>query len=351
MAARAGPLTAADAAALFAPVSAARGLVLAVSGGPDSMALLRLAALWRAAGNTPPVSVATVDHGLRPEARAEAAQVAQWSAALGFVHQTLTWDGPKPKTRLQEAARDARYALLEAHAAALGADHIALGHHLDDQAETVLFRLLRGSGIDGLAGMDALSPRGRVTLFRPLLGVRKAALVALCAALGQPFVSDPSNHDPRFARTGLRRLARVLDEAGLDASGLARLARRAARAREALAAAARDMMPQIAPEAAGTGLSSDLAALAKAPQEVALRVIGGLIARVSAPEHVIRFDALERLCAGLLPALAQNQAFAATLSGTRIVLDTGQRLTVTPEKPRLRGRRTPISTPPRPSAG
>lgn len=342
MAARAAPLTVADAAALFAPVSAARGILLAVSGGPDSMALLRLAAQWRQGGGAPPMSVATVNHGLRPAADAEAAQVALWAAALGFGHQTLVWDGPKPATRLQEAARRARYALLEAHAAAQGADYVALGHHLDDQAETVLFRLLRGSGIDGLAAMDMLSPRGRVTLFRPLLGLPKAALAAVCAAQGQPFLSDPSNQDPRFARTRLRQIAGILEEAGLDAGTLARLAMRAGRARGAIDAAARDMMTQINAVPDGQSISAAIAPLAHAPQEIALRVIGALVEQVRRPGKPVRLDALERLCARLLPALGQSCAVAATLAGTRLVLDTRQRLSIAPEKPRKRGRRAPL---------
>ena len=331
----------AEVAALFASAQGARGILLAVSGGPDSMAMLRLAAQWRDSTGCPPMCVATVDHGLRPEARAEAAQVGQWSAAQGFVHHTLPWEGAKPKTRLQEAARNARYALLAAHARARGADHILLAHHLDDQAETVLFRLARGSGIDGLAGMESVSRHAGVTLLRPLLAWPKARLVALCAAVGQPYVEDPSNADPRFARTRLRQLGAVLAAQGLDAPALARLAMRAARARDALAAQQRDMMTQIAPKPFESGLVANIGPLLHAPEEIALRCAGALVGQVCGPQVQPRLERLERLCAGILPALARNQPFRATLAGTILVLDANQRLTITRETPRLRGRKLP----------
>ena len=327
----------AEIARLLAPAKGARAIVLAVSGGPDSMAMLRLAAQWRAGGGAPPLFAATVDHGLRRDARAEAESVARWAAAQGLPHQILTWTGPKPKTRLQEKARDARYALLEAHAGAIGADFLMLGHHLDDQAETVLFRLLRGTGVDGLAGMEPLSPRGGLTLFRPLLLTPKTRLVALCKALKQPFIDDPSNDDPRFARTGLRKLAPLLAEEGLDAAALARLAARALRARDAIAHFTRDMMSRLDTEKTPVGLRASLAPLRDAPDEIALRVIGGLAANAAAPGQAVRLEGLERLCAGLLPALAGRQRFRATLAGVELTLDAAARLTLAREKPRKRG--------------
>ena len=341
----AATVSAAEGAALFAPAQGARAILLAVSGGPDSMAMLRLAAQWRASGGAPPLFAATVDHGLRPAARDETTRVAQWAAAQGVPHQTLTWNGPKPKTRLQEKARGARYALLEAYAADIGADFLMLGHHLDDQAETVLFRLLRGTGVDGLAAMEPLSSRGGLTLFRPLLGWPKARLVALCKALEQPFIEDPSNDDPRFARTGLRKLAPLLAEAGLDAGALGRLAARASRMREAVASQARDKMSRLETLPAPGGLTTNLEPLRGAPDEIVLRVIGGLVARVAAPGQAVRLEGLERLCAGLLPALAGRKGFRATLAGVELTLDATARLTLAREKPRKRGVKSALAPP------
>ncbi|MEJ1938863.1 tRNA lysidine(34) synthetase TilS, partial [Nostoc sp. NIES-2111] len=157
-----------------------KGLLLAVSGGPDSMALLALCAAWaneRPDGQPrPPLFAATVDHWLRPEARDEAAMVAREASRLSVPHSVLDWAGPKPRTGLQEAARQARYALLAEEARRVGATDVVTAHHADDQAETILMRLVRGSGLDGLAGMAAERPLDGVRLVRPLLGIPKSRL-------------------------------------------------------------------------------------------------------------------------------------------------------------------------------
>jgi len=172
-----------SAGAPTAPLASLRdepALLLAVSGGPDSTALLLMASEW--AEPKPRLFAATVDHGLRPESGAEAAAAAELCARLGVPHATLRWQGRKPTTRLQERAREARYDLLAAHARQVGAGVVVTAHHLDDQAETVLFRLARGSGLAGLAGMAARSRRGAIDIARPLLAIPKADLVALCEA-------------------------------------------------------------------------------------------------------------------------------------------------------------------------
>ena len=161
--------------------------------------------------------------------------VAELCERLGVPHYTLVWTGAKPSTRLQERAREARYRLLAEKARAIGADIVVTAHHADDQAETVLFRLMRGSGVAGLRGMEPMSRRNGVTIARPLLGVGKSALVAFARARAAAFADDPSNAELRFARPRLRALIASLASEGLDAEGLARLARRAAEADEALA--------------------------------------------------------------------------------------------------------------------
>ncbi len=222
--------------ALLAPLAQARGVLLAVSGGPDSTALLIMAARWAAEAGRPRVEAATVDHAMRDGSRAEAEAVASLSRGLGLIHHLIEWRGAKPRSRIQERAREARYALLGACAREIGADFLVTAHHADDQAETVLFRLVRGSGIGGLRGMESRVEEGGLTLARPLLGLRKAELVAFCEANGEAFATDPSNDDPRFARTQLRRLGGLLAAEGLGLSEIARLSRRAARMEEAVAA-------------------------------------------------------------------------------------------------------------------
>ena len=176
---------------------------IAVSGGPDSLALLLLAAAARPGQ----VEAATVDHGLRPESAAEAAMVADLSARLGVPHRTLQADWAEPPaSNIQAAARAMRYRLLAEWAADRGLAAVATGHHSDDQAETLLMRLLRGAGVSGLGGTRAKRPLSEaVLLVRPLLGWRKAELLQLVASAGIEAVDDPSNRDPRHDRSRVRQ--------------------------------------------------------------------------------------------------------------------------------------------------
>src|SRR3954447_24330204 len=229
------PISAREAKRLFADLKNAPALVLAVSGGPDSVALMWLAARWqRSLARGPQLVVVTVDHGLRPEAAREAREVKRLGSALALTHRTLRWRGAKPKTGLPAAAREARYALLARAARASGATHVLTAHTRDDQAETLLMRLLRGSGITGLAAMARESERDGVLLARPLLDISKAQLVATLEKAGIGFADDPTNRDPAFTRPRLRALLPALAQEGGDARNLARLASRLARANAAI---------------------------------------------------------------------------------------------------------------------
>jgi tRNA(Ile)-lysidine synthase len=204
-------------ALLDAPLDSAHPLALAVSGGPDSMAMLALAAAacpgW--------VIAATVDHRLRANSADEAAMVARWCAASGIPHWTLALE-PLPAGNLHAEARAARYTALTDWASGEGAQYLATAHHADDQAETFLMRANRGSGLAGLAG---IRPRRRdrdLTVIRPLLGWRRATLRAMADSAGIPFVDDPSNDADRFDRTHLRRHLAAHDL--LDPAALARSA-------------------------------------------------------------------------------------------------------------------------------
>ena len=215
-------------AALGRLVAPTERLAVAVSGGPDSIALLLLAQ----AAFPGRVQALTVDHGLRAAAAAEAAFVASLCTARGIPHQTLPWTGPKPAANRQAEARNARYALLRDACAAAGIGVLATAHHADDQAETLLMRLARGSG-GGLAGIRMHRPLGAgVTLVRPLLGVRRAALAAIVAEVGIVPVTDPTNDDPHYDRTHARRL--LASTPWLDAARLADSAAHLAEAEAAL---------------------------------------------------------------------------------------------------------------------
>ena len=210
--------------------------VLAVSGGPDSMALMSLARRWAALKGRELASfaVVTIDHALRPESAGEAAFVAEQARRMGFSHAVIEWTGAKPKTGLQAAARQARYDLLFAFCAARAIGCVVTAHTADDQAETFLMRLRRGSGVDGLAGMAPVSSRGAIALVRPLLAFSKARLTASLRASSTPFIQDPSNENEAFERVRLRRAMKALAAAGIGRPSLTMAASRIGRSRDAL---------------------------------------------------------------------------------------------------------------------
>ena len=324
-------LKAAEVRSLFAGLADHPVLVLAVSGGPDSTALLLLAARWRQALRRGPKLVAvTIDHGLRVEARREAAAVKRLARSLGVAHRTLRWNGPKPTTGLQQAARLERYRLLATAARDAGAQHVLTAHTLDDQAETVLIRLTRGSGIAGLAAMarDSVLPGdGEIRLVRPVLDVPKARLIATLRKAGIAYADDPSNRDPRFTRPRLRAVMPALEREGLKPERLALLARRAQRADAALEAVVSDAMARFAPLPWRDGAGIELAAapFAKLPGELALRLLGRAIAKVG-NEGPVELGKLEALYVGLA-ASSDAARFRRTLAGA-VVTRSGDRLTV-----------------------
>ncbi len=185
---------------------------VAVSGGADSMALcLMLREI------TPELTALIVDHGLRPESTAEAQQVAQWLQALNIKTEILPIKNPKAigSTAIQEKARDLRYELLTNWCNNNKIANLLLAHHADDQLETLLMRLARGSGIAGLAAMQEHSIRNNINLLRPLLGTSKVELVAYLNARGQKWVEDPSNQNPAYTRVRFRKIANEISKEGL----------------------------------------------------------------------------------------------------------------------------------------
>ncbi len=335
-----------EANALFSGLEDLRGLILAVSGGPDSTALLVLVARWAKRlkakrKRSPQLLAVTIDHGLRPEARREAAAVKRLSQSLGVPHRTLRWRGAKPKTGLQEAARFARYGLLAEAAAGAGFDHVLTAHTLDDQAETVLFRLARGSGLAGLAGMAHASPlpareAGTLFLVRPLLRVAKTRLYATLAAAKLPYSEDPSNRDPRFTRARLRGLMPALAREGLDGRGLARFAARARRADQAIEFAVNAADAALAPGdwPEGGPVVFETVRFVALPAEVGLRLLGRAIAH-SGNELPVELAKLETLYDEVRQATSRLRR---TLAGALITLNA-ERISVERAPPRRQSAR------------
>jgi tRNA(Ile)-lysidine synthase len=330
-----------EANALFSGLEGLRGLLLAVSGGSDSTALLVLAARW-ASGlkkrlkHSPKLASVTIDHGLRPESKHEALAVKRLARRLGIPHRTLNWRGKKPKTGLQEAARYARYRLLAEEAARAGYEHVLTAHTIDDQAETVLFRLARGSGLTGLSGMAHAAPipvggAAAIFLVRPLLRISKARLVATLRAAGIAHSEDPTNSDPRFTRTRLRALLPDLAREGLDANSLARLALRMRRAEATIEFAVGAARGALAPGTwrHGGPVFFETARFAGLPTEVALRLLGRAVTHCG-NEGPVELGKLELLYDALRSARAPLRR---TLAGALITLGA-DRLSVERAPPR-----------------
>ncbi|MEO0487363.1 MAG: tRNA lysidine(34) synthetase TilS [Pseudomonadota bacterium] len=301
-------------------------LGLAVSGGGDSMALLYLAAPWaRVMGIT--LWPVTVDHGLRAESAGEAAMVARACAELGLTHTTLRWhwDG---HGNVQAAGRAARLALMDRWRA--GVEHILFAHTQDDVAETFLMRLARGSGVDGLAVMEARHPvhphpagypaldpaditgphppipERRVAgvpaytngfdVIRPLLTTTRAELRHYLKVLQIDYVDDPSNDDPRYDRVKMRQAQPALDALGLTAPRLAETARHMARAQEVLtdqAWAAHQRLAATGPGEQLFDIAYDRDGFAALPGELQLRLLAAALQFVSLNPYRPRLTALE----------------------------------------------------------
>lgn len=253
---------------------------VAVSGGSDSTALLLLMRDWAAARGRA-IAAVTVDHGLRPESAAEAAAVSELCGRLGVPHATCRRDAAALRGNLQAAAREARLALIAAWAAERDVAAVALGHTLDDQAETFVLRLARGSGVDGLAGMPASGRVNGLTLLRPMLALRRAALRAWLAEAGVAWAEDPTNEDSRFDRVRARAALPALAALGIGPERLAATAGAMARSRAALEASAGELARLALTPGAGGDLALDPDAIADAPEELGLRVMAGALVWVS----------------------------------------------------------------------
>lgn len=355
------PISTRDAKLLFADWKRAPTLLLAVSGGPDSIALLWLAARWRRSLiRGPHLLAVTVDHGLRAEAAAEAREVKRLARTLELEHRTLRWTGPKPKAGLPAAARSARYRLLAKAARQSGATHILTAHTRDDQAETLLMRLLRGSGIAGLGAMARESERDGVWLARPFLDVSKSQLIATLEKAKIGFADDPTNRDPHFTRPRLRALMPALAAEGGDPRNLARLAARLARANAAVEVltdgaerylALKDHGAPRSPSDAGSfdARSFDARVFATMPEEIRVRLLKRAIDRFG-HEGPAELGKVEALLAALDRAVAelagrrwpglnqpglQQPRLKQTLAGALVSL-IGERIRVEPAPPRRR---------------
>jgi tRNA(Ile)-lysidine synthase len=318
---------------------------VAVSGGGDSLALMHLAAGYAKANKLAAPVVLTVDHGLRSSSAKDARQVVAWAKQIGLKAQLLRWRGKKPSSGVEAAARQARYRLMGAWLQKHKIATLLVGHNQDDQAETFLLRLARGSGLDGLSGMRASAPWpvqgfSGLAVARPLLDVSRDELRAYLESRGLNWLEDPMNQDRAFDRVKMRDARAVLAKAGLTPSRIAAAAAHLARARESLEIVTQAVLLRATRSHEGRVLL-DGAVLAAAPREIGLRSLASILMAVGGQDYRPRFESLERIFDQIVGARLGG---GATLHGCRIrPLGTKAKelapftLVVEPENPRKTG--------------
>jgi len=298
-----------------------KAIAVGLSGGPDSSALVKALSEWTQENRGPEVCAVIVDHKLRPESGKEAQGVKDRAGAWpGVSAEILSWNGGRDVTsRKQELARQARYDLFAEFCTNKDIKALFLAHHRDDQAETVLFRLAKGSGLKGLGGMDPMQERGGLFILRPFLDIPKADLTAFCEDRDIAFVKDPSNDDLSQARPRLRAAKESLEKEGLSDERLAQTALRLRRAESALSFYA-EQAYTICRRAAGENkIELDKEALATVPEEMIIRILAkALEALGEGGDYGPRTNKLESLCEDLIH---QPQFRKRTLGGVIIERD------------------------------
>ena len=292
---------------------------VAVSGGGDSKALMLLLADWARAASRPLPVVLTVDHGLAPNSARIAQNVMQNAGHHGLEVHKLVWKGVKPTADIEAAARLARYRLMGDWCEAHRTKALYVAHTLEDQAETFLLRLARGSGLDGLASMRTRSPYpvqgfDRLCVVRPLLEIERGALRIWLEGRNESWSEDPMNGDPRFARVRIRKAWPALAELGLSPRRIATAAQHLGRARDALEDATGDLL-ETACRFETERVLIDGTRLAAAAPEIGLRALAHVLSRVAGEAYRPRFERLERLFAAIREGELKS---ARTLHGCRV---------------------------------
>ncbi|CAA6606274.1 tRNA(Ile)-lysidine synthase [Rhodospirillaceae bacterium LM-1] len=299
-------------------------LAVAVSGGSDSLALTLLTQEWARARDGW-VTALIVDHALRPDSRSEAMQVKRWLKRQGVSTRILTWQGEKPANGRMAAARNARYALLEDECEKMGILHLLLAHQMEDQAETCLMRLARGSGAEGMAAMSPLAYARHVRLLRPLLGATRQSLKDYLESRDQDWISDPSNDNPSFERVRVRQSLPQLARIGLSAQALAASADKFQRLKRYLEDEAAILLAKHV-SLAVAGYAWLEPAFLDEPLEPQRWSLARLLACLGGEGYLPAAHQVEKLCL----AMADKSWRGATLGGCRLLRHQG-RILVTRE--------------------
>jgi len=303
---------------LFEPLKPLHSIAVAVSGGPDSMALMLMLVAWRAiiGKNAPELYVLSVDHGLRSESADEVELVARISRQYGLAHKSFSWEGTKSTGNISSKSREARYDLMCNWCADQQISHLLVAHSLDDQAETVLLRLARGSGVDGLSAMAPSRAWNSTIIYRPLLGVTRHRLVQLLDSVHCPYASDPSNHNPKYNRVLFRQALKILAPLGITSQGLVDTANRQAQAREALDVMTLQAIARSVCVYDAGYCVIDPQQLEPYPYEIKRRLLGRLLRAVAGHPYVPPHSSLDKLLSWVLAATTSRR----TLGGCVLML-------------------------------
>ena len=273
-------------------------IAVAVSGGADSLSLCLLADEWaRATGRS--IVALSVDHALRPQSAGECHFVKGTLSAYGIEHHTLVWEGEKPLSGIQAAARQARYQLFQDWCQNEGIIDLLVGHHQNDQAETFMLRLVRGSSVDGLSAMKSASTFGNLRVLRPLLNVPKEALVTYLEDRELSWVEDPSNKDESFDRVKMRNAMEVLSAIGLTPERLSKTALSMQRVRTCLEGITEKWLNRNTKLFQEGYILLNFSALESEDEEVVLRGLRRIGMDVSGDTYPPRLERLERLLRNL----------------------------------------------------
>ncbi|NQZ13873.1 MAG: tRNA lysidine(34) synthetase TilS [Alphaproteobacteria bacterium] len=290
----------------YPDIGTKKELAIAVSGGPDSMALAHALVSDYSDKN---FHIITVNHGLREEASQEVGLVRRWtegSSNIKFVE--LEWVGDKPDTGVMAAARDARYQLMTDYCLDNGLAALFVAHHQDDQAETFLIRLAKGSGIDGLSAMGMLSQKSGVFIARPFLSLPKVSILAYCNEHNVPFATDPSNENDEFLRPRLRAIQGVLGQEGLTPQRLSKLSSRIGRAGDALNVMSEKAYSDCCLNETEQRISIKDDLFQHWPEEISLRVLKAAMEKLQPEqEYATRLEKVEDLHETLVSAYNQKQ--------------------------------------------
>lgn len=299
-------------------------VAIAVSGGADSMALADL--LCDVV--TSPPHILTVDHQLRAESAAESQMVESYARKRDIPCHIFKWSNiPKPSHGIQEAARKYRYGVMENYCVQHHIEYLCLAHHSDDQRETFLFRLAKGSGLTGLTCMRAIqTTESGVKLVRPLLSFSHANLISVCRDRGLSWVEDPSNHSVKYMRGRMRATQELLDNEGLTSSRIITLTRRLARAESLIEQVALDTYENCCQWNENSS-SIELRVFIMLPEEIRIRLLQKLLyevnTRVGNPKKLIRLEDIERLCSHICVSNEVAPFRGATLGGVKVKLHSG----------------------------